>query len=231
MNPHVELGPGDGPLLIDVKPGTYYGNPRVEMLPFIPGDARTVLDVGCGDGSFGARLREVPGREVWGIEIVESAARAASARIDRVLLGDVGALIDTLPQRHFDAIVFNDVLEHLVDPYTVLERSRSRLSEKGVVVSSIPNVRYFPSLFELAIHGQWEYEESGILDRTHLRFFTSSSIRRMYERLGYEIVRHEGINPLERLPLRLRLADRLLGGRLEDVRYVQFATVARPSPR
>ncbi|HEX9042605.1 MAG TPA: hypothetical protein VF838_16590, partial [Trebonia sp.] len=69
----------------------------------------------------------------------------------------------------------------------------------------------------------------GILDRTHLRFFTTRSIRRMYEGLGYEILRHEGINALPSLPRRYRLANALLRGRLDDMRFTQFATVVRPA--
>ena len=221
--------PGGASSLIDAKPDAYYGNVRAEMLPFVPVEAMTVLDVGCGEGYFGELLKEDAGREVWGIEVIEAFARSAAARLDRVLVGDVAELIDDLPKGFFDAIVFNDVLEHLVDPYDVLSRIRSRLSPRGVVVSSIPNIRYFPSLYELVIHRAWEYEESGILDRTHLRFFTATSIRNMYERLGYEVIRHEGINPIDRLPLRFHAANLVLGGRLEDMRYVQFATVARPS--
>lgn len=126
--------------------------------------------------------------------------------------------------------MFNDVLERLVDPYGVLLRIKDRLGSERVVVSSIPNIRFFPTFFELLVHKRWEYEESGILDQTHLRFFTVESIRAMYERLGYEVLRHEGINALERLPKRFHIANALLRGRLSDMRYVQFATVARPRP-
>ena len=212
----------------DPKPDNYYQNAREEVLPFIPGDATRALEVGCGEGHFGARLKARGVREVWGIELAEDAARRASDRLERVLVGDIGRLIQALPAGYFDVVVFNDVLEHLVDPYDVLARIPICLNQKGVVVSSIPNIRFLPTFYELLAHKEWEYEESGILDRTHLRFFTVTSIPRMYERLGYEVLRHEGINPIEHLPRRYRLANTLLRGRLSDMRFTQFATVARP---
>jgi 2-polyprenyl-3-methyl-5-hydroxy-6-metoxy-1,4-benzoquinol methylase len=212
----------------DVKPDNYYRNVRVEMLPYVPADAATMLDVGCGAGLFGELVKGRGPCEVWGIETVQAYADDAAGRLDRVLIGDVTVLLDAIPARYFDAIVCNDVLEHLVDPEDVLARVKDKLTGRGVVVSSIPNIRFYPTLYELVAHRGWEYEESGILDRTHLRFFTTASIRRMYERLGYEVLRHEGINPIGDLPMRFRVANAVLGGRLNDMRFVQFATVARP---
>jgi 2-polyprenyl-3-methyl-5-hydroxy-6-metoxy-1,4-benzoquinol methylase len=213
----------------DPKPDNYFQNLREEILPFIPNDAATALEVGCGEGHFGARLRARGALDVWGVEMVTEAARRASVRLNRVLVGDIGSLIHELPVGYFDVVVFNDVLEHMVDPYDVLARIAVCLSNKGVVVSSIPNVRFYATLYQLIAHKEWEYVESGILDRTHLRFFTVTSIRKMYERLGYEVIRHEGINSPADLPLRHRLATAVLRGPLSDMRYMQFATVARPT--
>jgi SAM-dependent methyltransferase len=213
---------------LETKPDSYYHGTRDEVLPFIPADVGTVLEIGCADGNFGFRLKERGAREVWGVELVESAAKRAQSVLDRVLVGDISDLIDGLPAYYFDVIVFNDVLEHMVDPFSVLERIKSRISRGGVVVSSIPNIRYYPTFRELLVHKTWEYEESGILDRTHLRFFTVKSIRNMYENLGYELLRHEGINRMPHLPVTYRLANALLRGKISDMQWVQFVTVARP---
>ncbi len=212
----------------DSKADSYYQGVREEIIAFIPAGVARVLDVGCGEGGFGSHLKSLRGCEVWGIEIVPAAAAIASNRLDRVLCGDVLEMIDRLPDDGFDVVVFNDVLEHLVDPYRVLDRIRGLIRPQGVVVSSIPSIRYYPVMYALLAHRSWEYEESGILDRTHLRFFTERSIREMYERLGYDILRHEGINRLDHLPLRYRIVNTILRGRLDDMRYVQFPTVARP---
>ena len=213
---------------LDTKPDSYYQCTREEMLRFMPKDAETVLEVGCADGNFGYRLKEMGAREVWGVELVESAAERARRVLDRVLVGDISELIDQLPAAYFDLVVFNDVLEHMVDPFTVLARIKSRISPGGVVVSSIPNIRYYPAFRELLVHKTWEYEESGILDQTHLRFFTVKSIVNMYQRLGYEVLRHEGINSMPERPISYRLANALLRGKLSDMQWIQFVTVARP---
>lgn len=212
----------------DVKPDNYYQNVREEVVAFIPPQAARILEVGCGEGHFGRRLKEGTQREVWGVEIVEAAVRVAEQQLDKVLSGDISSCIDDLPLNYFDVAVFNDVLEHLIDPEDILARIKPHLSGRGVVVSSIPNIRFFPTFYDLLVRGKWEYEESGILDRTHLRFFTVESIRAMYERLGYEVLRHEGINGLDRLPRKFHLANAIFGRRLSDMRYPQFATVARP---
>jgi 2-polyprenyl-3-methyl-5-hydroxy-6-metoxy-1,4-benzoquinol methylase len=214
---------------LDTKPDSYYQGTRDEMLRFMPDDAATVLEIGCGEGNFGCRLKERGAREVWGVELVESVGQRAQRVLDRVLIGDIADLTDQLPADYFDLVVCNDVLEHMVDPFTVLARLKGKISRRGVVVSSIPNIRYYPTFHEVLVHGQWEYVESGVLDRTHLRFFTKKSIRNMYERLGYEILLHEGINPMPERPAMYRLANTILRGKLSDMQWVQFVTVARPA--
>jgi 2-polyprenyl-3-methyl-5-hydroxy-6-metoxy-1,4-benzoquinol methylase len=213
---------------LDTKAEGYYLGTRHEMLRFIPEGVDTVLEVGCAAGGFGLQLKQRGIREVWGVEVVESAGQQARKVLDKVLIGDIADLIDELPVNYFDVVVFNDVLEHLVDPFTVLTRIKSRISERGMVVSSIPNIRYYHTLTELVLHKNWEYMESGILDRTHLRFFTVLSIRSMYERLGYEVLRHEGNNPMKNRPMSYRLVNLLLRGGISDTQYEQFVTWARP---
>jgi len=162
-------------------------------------------------------LKQRGAREVWGVEIDEAAGQRARKLLDRVLIGDVAGLIDQLPDEHFDVVVFNDVLEHMVDPFDVLTRIKGKISRRGVVVSSIPNIRYYWAFRDLLVYGEWEYEESGILDWTHLRFFTFKSIRKMYGRLGYKVLRHEGINQMTELPWTYRLANAILRNKLADM--------------
>src|SRR5690606_13081315 len=120
---------------------------------------------------------------------------------------------------------FNDVLEHLIDPEEVLKVIKPKLAANGVIISSIPNVRFYRSFRKVVIQKDWEYEDYGIMDRTHLRFFTKKSIRRMYEKLGYEIVKHEGINRSKSIKPYLFYALTLFTQL--DMQYVQFATVAK----
>lgn len=212
---------------IDTKPSNYYQNTRPVMYPFIPKQAKTMLEIGCGEGMFGKYFKDSQGIEVWGIELDSRAARKAKKNINKVYVGDAEQNIKKLPTNYFDVIVANDVLEHLVDPYSLLEATKRVLKNKGVIVSSIPNMRNFHIWYALTRHRQWEYEESGILDRTHLRFFTDRSIRNMFERHGYEILQHQGIHKETNLPFLYRTLNLILQNKLSDMQYVQFATVAR----
>ena len=197
------------------------------MSVFVPQSARTILEVGCGAGAF-LRLLERDDRELWGVELNESEARQAEAYCHRVLVGDIMQLLAELPEKHFDCIVFNDVLEHLAWPCKVLEKVRSLLSDDGVVVASIPNIRYIDTFVkEMLWQKDFRYRpEGGILDETHFRFFTSKSMCRMFRSCGYEIVRHEGVRPCKSWKEKLLITCSM--GLLSDCRYHCYATVARP---
>ena len=207
------------------KPSGYYDNVRVEMLQYLPENAKFVLDVGCGDGSFSEIIKTQNKAEVWGIELMDIHGKKAQKKIDKVFIGPCENFIKELPDNFFDVIYFNDVLEHLVDPYVVIETLKSKLSEKGVIVSSLPNVRFFKTFMRVLINKDWMYEDYGVMDKTHLRFFTKKSIKRMYEELGFEVLTHVGINRSKSIKpylfYFLTLFTQL------DMQYVQFATVAK----
>lgn len=204
----------------------YFEHLRPEMLEFVPNSAQRVLDVGCGSGAFAATIKVRQDCTVWGVEAHPDAARRAVERLDNVIVGQVPDAFDVLANERFDCIVFNDVLEHLVDPYSALQRVKSILLPGGVVVCSIPNVREFDNLRKLVLGKQWRYEDAGILDRTHLRFFTEASIRDMFADGGYHIQKMHGINRTRR---RLRrLLNTALFGALSDTLYLQFACRAVP---
>jgi len=195
------------------------------MLAFVPSAAKRILDVGCGEGTFGRHMKETLNAEVWGVELVSSIAQVAGTQLDRVLCGDIMQQLEQLPDGYFDCITFNDVIEHLVDPYRMLVAIKQKLSPDGVVVCSIPNVRSFRNLFELVIRGEWRYVEAGILDKTHLRFFTKKSISEMFPSLGYRIVRLEGINPTRSWAV--TIFNIATFGFFNDTRYLQFGCVAK----
>jgi len=208
------------------KPDGYYTQTRPEMLEYIPSDCKKILDVGCGSGVFGQQLKQKSHVEVWGIELDHDIAGIAKEKIDKVLVGDVFDMIDKLPDAFFDCIVFNDVLEHLVDPFTVLSNIKSKLTKNGIIVCSIPNVRFFFTLKDLLIKKQWKYEDAGILDKTHLRFFTQKSIADTLDSLEYDIIKIDGINAIK--SWKFTLLNILFFGQLLDTKYLQFACVAKP---
>jgi 2-polyprenyl-3-methyl-5-hydroxy-6-metoxy-1,4-benzoquinol methylase len=208
------------------KPDRYFQQDRIEMLGYIPEKASRILDVGCGEGSFGAIMRGTHNAEVWGIEIDEQVAEAAKAKLDRVFIGDVAQAMKDLPESYFDCIVFNDILEHLPDPYQLLEQTKSKLTSSGVIVCSVPNVRYYIVLYRFLIQKNWRYSDSGVMDKTHLRFFTFISLKAALQQVGYEILTIEGINPTSYWGAHLLKLGTL--GWLGDCIYPQIACVARP---
>jgi len=200
---------------------------RPEMHRFVPPGTQRLLDVGCNLGAFGHALKQRGVAEVWGVEMVEAAAQQAATRLDRVLLGSFESV--ELPDAYFDAISFNDVLEHMVEPAAALRLAVRKLRLGGVVIASIPNLRNFDNLVHIVLDRDFRYESAGIRDRTHLRFFTLKSIPALYEGTGLHITRIEGINENWWQPSwRRRLAFRLFAKQLADTRYLQYAVVATP---
>lgn len=205
----------------------YFHNQRAEMLKYIPENATCILEVGCGEGAFSSLLKRSE-RELWGIEINEDAAQTATKICTFVLVGDFNTIYDQLPKNHFDCVIFNDVLEHIYAPWDTIKLVKSLLTQNGVLVSSIPNFRYIDNLItEILFRKDFQYKpEGGILDDTHIRFFTSKSMCRMFEEQGYEVLINEGINPCK--SWKEKLFINLTLGFLKDARYKQFATVAKP---
>lgn len=209
----------------------YPDNPRPEVQPFVPPSARRVLEVGCHAGAFGSALKARPGvSEVWGVEPNAAPAAVAAGRLDRVLNQAYDAAC-TLPAHYFDAVVFNDVLEHIVDPWAALRLARDHLAPGGVVVASIPNLLHQHNLQHLLLERDFRYEDNGIRDRTHLRFFTRRSMLRMFDDSGLRVTQIAGINASWwSRSLLLRLSYRLFARQLEETKYIQFVVVAEPQP-
>jgi len=176
----------------------YYEHAREEVIELIPSTARMIVDVGCGAGALGRHLKQLrPEVQVRGIEIVADQAERARAHLDAVHVGDAGAgLPPGWPQP--DCIVFADVLEHLQDPWGALRVWRGQIQDGGHIVVSLPNVLHAGVLRSL-LRGRWDYADEGILDRTHLRFFTRLTIIEMIENAGFEVVemrRRVDLSPL-----------------------------------
>jgi SAM-dependent methyltransferase len=164
----------------------YYNQARPELAALVPPRCRRVLEVGCGCGELGRLLRS-RGHRVTGIELVADMAEYARCRLDRVVTADVERDGFPFPPASFDALIFADVLEHLVDPWRVLREAVEVLAKDGVVVASIPNVQNIDVLFRL-LRGRWDYRERGILDIGHLRFFTLHTIRALFAQAGLMVV-------------------------------------------
>jgi len=183
------------------------------------------LDIGCGAGHFSAAVKRQTGATVWGIEPTAAAAREARTRVDELLEGTYEEVESRLPIQAFDAIFFNDVLEHMADPWTVLRRALALLKNDGRVYASIPNVLFADSLLQILRTRDWRYTDAGILDSTHLRFFTRTSMLRLFAETGYDVERIVALNALR--SWKWRMLDRLSGGYVADFLPMQYGVVAR----
>lgn len=205
----------------------YHGQAREEMLPFVPDGVKRVLEVGCGAGRFGEALHRQRGAAVWGIERDPEAAAQAATRLERVLVDDAFAAVGQLAGERFDLVVCNDLLEHLPDPGMLLRELRGLVPADGRLLVSLPNMRHYKVLLHLLVARDWRYRDSGVLDRTHLRFFTRRSMLRLLEENGWRPRRCQGINGSRSLGL--RLLNLLTLGRHADMAFVQFALLAEPA--
>jgi 2-polyprenyl-3-methyl-5-hydroxy-6-metoxy-1,4-benzoquinol methylase len=161
------------------------------LFDIINQEPRRVLELGCAGGMFGAKLKErYPAAAVIGVEANRGAAAKAATRLDRVICSRLEALdfpAAGLQPGEIDLVIAADVLEHLVNPWDLLVKLKPYLSKDAVIAASIPNVRNIELVSGLLQEGNWEYAERGLLDITHLRFFTFDGIRQMFETTGYAI--------------------------------------------
>lgn len=206
------------------KKEDYYGYNRFEVAKFVPDNIKSILDVGCGMGDFLLYIKKQTGAETWGIELVDQIAKKAGDRVDHVYSGRVEDVLDKLDNAIFDCITFNDVLEHLLEPKEILELIKPKLSKNGLIIASIPNVRFFDNLFELIIKKDWRYEDAGILDHTHLRFFTKKSAIQTFEDAGYKVTEVHGIN--KKKSWKFNLFNAFTLGTISDTQYRQFVFMA-----
>lgn len=193
------------------KPARYFSGVNEDIVELVADGAYgCVLDLGCGDGELGRVLKERGCAEtVVGVEKSEAAARAR-LHLDAVHQVDIETW--PLPEEyrgHFDCVVFGDVLEHLTDPWGTLARIGVVLRGGGVVVASIPNVRYIGVVAPLFLCGRWTYKSGGVLDIAHVRFFTKKSMVSLFEQAGYSV---EVIRPRHHLSRAARVLARIVRG-------------------
>ncbi|MGA9365099.1 MAG: class I SAM-dependent methyltransferase [Bacteroidota bacterium] len=214
------------PQLGSIGPG-YYDNERPEIFRLVDESARVILDVGCGKGRLGANLKQaVPGRKVFGIEHNDRIAAEAEKVLDGILIGDLQTMKISFPTAMFDCIIFADILEHLVDPDAALRKLKAHLKPQGKVICSIPNMRHYTAILRLLRRG-WEYDDWGLFDRTHLRFFSLRTMKKMLEDQGFQVELVERRIVASR---KLKFLNALCFGKLEEFIAWQYLIKARNSP-
>ena len=220
---------------IDDPDAGYRSRTRPEVMALLPQlkAGLKVLEIGCGEGAFSIDIRNAI--ETWGIEPDQRSAEVAKTRLFKVFVNTFDAVKAELPANYFDLIVCNDVIEHMTDHDAFLRSIQDHMAPGAYLVGSLPNVRFYSNLFNLLVARDWHYRDSGILDRTHFRFFTMRSVRRSLEEADFAVRRLEGLNEgarsrwdvrtvVERLFRRMLIV--LSGGAARDIKYMQIGFLA-----
>lgn len=198
------------------KGAQYYSHVRREIAPLIPEQCERVLEIGCGQGDTLLWLKNSQKNCQWvgGVELFPDSGKIAQQRLDWFCAGNIEELSLPIEKASLDLILCLDVLEHLVDPWKVVAQLDALLKPGGSIVASIPNIRFFRASLGLVVCGNWRYEQEGILDRTHLRFFTKKT--------AIELMQSSGL-----------YCDRIIGGGLEKgrkARWLNFLTLGLLRP-
>lgn len=209
--------------IYDEKPAAYFGNARHDIVAALTtGPRSAILELGCGSGGTGraAIAAGKVGRYV-GLELNEQAARIAAEALSEVIVGDAQVVDLSQHAGQFDALIISEVLEHLTDPWATLSRLTACLKPGGMVYASSPNVAYWGVIKNLIL-GRFRYQGSGLMDRTHLRWFTPESYCELFEGAGIEI---QSIQPMRHPGWKGRIFNAMTGNRFEHLFMAQIMVV------
>lgn len=211
-----------------IKENEYYSQTRRDILPYIP-QAGSMLDIGCSGGNTLCYLKENKIiDEAVGVDFMEvPGSNQKNLLIDKFILANVEKKDIDLPLNHFDILLCADVLEHLIDPWDILEYLKTFCKKEACIIISIPNIREYRALFKIFFKGDFQYQPSGILDKTHLRFFCKKNIRNLVTNAGLQII---SIRPsFKTCPLqkRRKLFSAITLGFFDQFLAQQYIVVAR----
>lgn len=202
---------------------SYIRSELIDMLP--PFQGWKFCEVGCGAGATLEYLMTRGASYVAGVDIDEKSIQIASRRgLNLVLAADVEKAQLPFNEKEFDCIILADVLEHLYNPWATLRKLMSYLSDNGHVLISLPNIKHYSILLNLIFHDSWTYLDAGILDNSHIRFFTLQEIYKLLNSSGLRIVKIDRNNSSGP---KMRLMNRLLFNRLENFITVQYYVMAQ----
>lgn len=205
------------------KTPNYYRGIREDIVELVDTGVSSVLDIGCAAGRTGEKLKQGGVKEIIGVELDPEAHKEAGNRLDKVFLGDIEKMELPFKDGYFDCIIYADILEHLINPWSVLRKHRRLLKEGGTLIASIPNVRHYRVIKKL-LRGKWDYEERGVLDSAHLRFFTLKTVKKMFSDSGYRI---DNLIYKISASKSKKLINKILRGALNEILAEQFLIKAR----
>ncbi|MFT5295188.1 MAG: 2-polyprenyl-3-methyl-5-hydroxy-6-metoxy-1,4-benzoquinol methylase [Colwellia sp.] len=174
----------------------YYANVRSGLLDHvIKKDGSAILELGCAEGKTGKWLKENGHAAYYvGLDIHEPSIKIASHDLDEAICTDLDTfMFSSLGEKRFDFILCGDVLEHLRDPWAVLSDLSHVIKEDGTLVITVPNTQHYTVSLALLFKGEWSYKDAGILDRTHIRFFTRKTMFELYNSKQYSLVANQAL--------------------------------------
>lgn len=209
-----------------------------DLLALIPKNASRLIEIGCNAGSLAAAFKKINEKcNYLGVELDQNAAQLAGAYCDAVYQMNIEAADDSFFQKMADrdCWIFGDVLEHLLDPWGLLSKIRKIIPENGCIVACIPNAQHWSLQAKLSI-GDFRYQDAGLLDRTHIRWFTRATIFELFQSTGFEVIggyprifeepMREKILPAIRLMAQSVGADPELA--VSDSLAMQYVVLAKP---
>jgi SAM-dependent methyltransferase len=170
----------------------YFSHARKDIQPLLQAQYQKVLEIGCGSGQTLEWLKS-NGYCEWAGGVEPYAPNPNSKLIDEFWRLDIEQKIPDLPDKSIDLLLFLDVLEHLRDPWTTLQNLSKLVKDDGQIIISLPNIRNYRIVFDLFFKGKFNYSNDGILDRTHLRFFTYESAVQLIELADFTVT--ESLSP------------------------------------
>jgi len=214
------------------KDASYFSGVRTDILAELPRDSEArILEIGCATGGTGeAALATGRAGFYRGVEFDPDSAERARSVLTDVVCANVETIDPALIADAYDVLILSEVLEHLVDPWGVMKVLARFVKPGGRVFASSPNISHHKVIRSL-LAGRFEYETEGVMDRTHVRWFTPASYRAMFEQAGFETL---SVGPVAPYPRKARLINRLSGGRLAHLFQLQIlykgrkADVLRP---
>jgi SAM-dependent methyltransferase len=202
----------------------YYGNIRNDLIAYMSNNITKVIELGCGKGNTIKKIKELyPKSYVIGIEKDKKSAMIAKNYADLIFEGDIEIMDLNIKENSIDLILCGDVIEHLKDPWIVLKKFTNVLNAKGLLIATIPNVGHLSSIIKI-LFNKYSFQDSGIFDRTHLRFYTEKTIRILFEESGYCI---ENIIPVYSSSIKTKLLIFFSLGLLRRFLIASYRIVAK----
>jgi 2-polyprenyl-3-methyl-5-hydroxy-6-metoxy-1,4-benzoquinol methylase len=215
----------------DKKSTDYFSFIRLDLINLIDKNSKNLkcLEIGAAYGETLYYLKQNGiASEVVGVDLFEDVKNKKNYKnLDKFIFGNIEEIELNEYENHFDLILLPDVLEHLIEPKKVLDKLKKYLTQEGKIILSMPNIRHYSALNKIFIKGDFKYEESGLFDYTHMRFYCRKNIKELLEASGYTILKEESSIKNYKGKSITKIINSLTFGLLEEFFSVQYFYVIK----